>query len=62
MWVKECPRCTEGDVFIDQDGFKHCVTCGHIQYPGKSADIRAVLAETVVIKYTQREALSTAFG
>ena len=48
-------------MFIDQDRFKHCVTCGHIQYPRKSADIRAVLAETVVIEYTQREGLSTAF-
>ena len=61
MWFKDCPRCSAGDVYIDQDGFKHCVTCGHIQYSPMSADLRAELAETVVIDRSLLEALSTEF-
>ena len=30
MWLKECPRCTTGDVTLDEDGDKICLQCGSV--------------------------------
>ena len=40
MWFKSCPRCQTGDQYLDEDDAKHCMQCGHKQYPP---------AETVVL-------------
>ena len=31
MWLKACPRCTNGDMYLDEDELKHCMQCGFIQ-------------------------------
>ena len=31
MWLKACPRCTNGDMYLDEDQLKHCMQCGFIQ-------------------------------
>ena len=38
FWLKTCPRCTTGDMYLDEDSSRHCMQCGLIQYPdrGKS--------------------------
>ena len=32
VWYKSCPRCSVGDMVLDEDGFKQCLHCGHVQY------------------------------
>ena len=31
MWFKACPRCTNGDMYLDEDNLRHCMQCGFIQ-------------------------------
>ena len=31
MWLKSCPRCTNGDMYLDEDNLKHCMQCGFVQ-------------------------------
>ncbi len=34
MWLKSCPRCETGDMFLDGDQygmFRQCIQCSHIQ-------------------------------
>ena len=31
MWLKACPRCTNGDMYLDEDELRHCMQCGFIQ-------------------------------
>ena len=33
VWLKECPRCKNGDLYLDQDDCRHCMQCGYVQYP-----------------------------
>ncbi|MBM3933695.1 MAG: hypothetical protein FJ319_05255 [SAR202 cluster bacterium] len=28
MWLKSCPRCSTGDMYLDEDDQKHCFQCG----------------------------------
>lgn len=30
LWVKSCPRCENGYMYLDKDDCKHCVQCGHV--------------------------------
>ncbi len=30
MWLKACPRCTDGAMYLDEDQLKHCMQCGFI--------------------------------
>ena len=32
MWLKACPRCKTGDLYLDGDNSRHCMQCGHIQH------------------------------
>ena len=47
LWLKACPRCQTGDLYLDEDDSKHCMQCGHIQYAANSAGILAGLSELV---------------
>lgn len=31
-WLKACPRCKQGDMYLDEDNCGHCHQCGRIQY------------------------------
>lgn len=31
-YLKACPRCKQGDMYLDEDDCRHCLQCGHIQY------------------------------
>ena len=49
MWLKGCSRCVTGDLYLDEDNVKHCMQCGHVQYParrtsGALSDLADVLA------------------
>ena len=33
MWLNACPRCETGALYLDEDNERHCMQCGHIQYP-----------------------------
>ena len=37
MFLKACPRCKKGGMYLDEDNYKHCMQCGHIQY--RSAEL-----------------------
>ena len=40
LWLKSCTRCQTGDLYMDEDDSKHCMQCGHIEYPtGKSSGV-----------------------
>ena len=30
VWLKSCPRCQNGDMYLDEDSCKHCMQCGHV--------------------------------
>ena len=30
MWLKACPRCQRGDMYLDEDDCRHCMHCGYI--------------------------------
>ena len=32
MWLKACPRCETGALYLDEENEQHCMQCGHIQY------------------------------
>ena len=42
MWLKACPRCTNGDTYLDEDKLKHCMQCGFIQ---RSVDVTTAQEE-----------------
>ena len=52
MWFKSCPRCNNGDMYLDEDNDRHCMQCGFKEYwstagasrPGEEK-IRALLEE-----------------
>lgn len=31
MWLKACPRCETGALYLDEDNERHCMQCGYIQ-------------------------------
>ncbi len=31
IWYKSCPRCTSGDLTLDEDGDKLCLQCVYIE-------------------------------
>ena len=31
IWYKSCPRCSRGDLYLDEDDCKHCLQCGYTQ-------------------------------
>ena len=31
IWFKVCPRCTTGDLYLDEDNCGHCLQCGYIR-------------------------------
>ena len=37
VWLKECPRCKNGDLYLDEDGCRNCMQCGYVQYPAEAA-------------------------
>ena len=37
LWLKACERCENGDMYLDEDGFKHCLQCSHTQPHGESS-------------------------
>ena len=43
MWLKACPRCTNGDMYRDEDELRHCMQCGFIQ--GYTADVKTAQEE-----------------
>ena len=45
MWLKACLRCKLGDVVLDEDGLRHCLQCGHIQYSSADPTIASELAQ-----------------
>ena len=47
LFLKACPRCQTGDLYLDEDDSKHCMQCGHIQHAANSGGILAGLAELV---------------
>lgn len=32
MWLKACPRCETGALYLDEDNERHCMQCGYIQH------------------------------
>lgn len=50
MWLKSCPRCATGDMYLDEDDARHCLQCGYTQESAvstaSSGDVAAVL-ETI---------------
>ena len=30
LWMQSCPRCQNGDMYLDQDDCKHCMQCGYV--------------------------------
>ena len=32
LWLRSCPRCQTGDLYLDGDDSKHCLQCGYIDY------------------------------
>ena len=32
MWLKACPRCGTGALYLDEDNQLHCMQCGHVQH------------------------------
>ena len=35
LWLKACERCKNGDMYLDEDGFKHCLQCSNTQPNGE---------------------------
>ncbi len=29
LWLKSCPRCQTGDMYLNEDNEKHCMQCGY---------------------------------
>jgi hypothetical protein len=44
MWLKSCPRCEKGDMYLDQDDSRHCMQCGYVQASGRQTEASARLA------------------
>ena len=30
VWIKSCPRCEQGDMYLDEDDCEHCMQCGFV--------------------------------
>lgn len=43
IWIKTCPRCTTGDLYLDEDSSRHCMQCGHIQHSDRGKPGSAIL-------------------
>ena len=62
IWLKTCPRCKSGDMYLDEDDSKHCMQCGHVHYSRDSAVVAFELARFLGGSAVEREALSARAG
>ena len=37
MLLKSCPRCKQGDLYLNGDDDKHCLQCGYVEYQTSNA-------------------------
>ena len=44
MWLKACPRCKQGDMYMDEDDCKRCWQCGYVQGSTTSRAISPAVA------------------
>ena len=47
MYLKSCPRCETGDMYLDEDNSRHCFQCGYVQAGPAGADRLADLLQTI---------------
>lgn len=45
-WFKACPRCIQGDMYLDEDICRHCLQCGYIQ---PSTDNKSIAYQLAVL-------------
>ena len=37
-WLSSCPRCSNGDLYLDEDDCRHCIQCGYVDSAAKSEE------------------------
>lgn len=50
LWLKSCPRCKTGDMFLDSDQygkFRQCIQCSHIQDMVHRSELDAAARKTM---------------
>ena len=44
MFLRACPRCKQGDLYLDEDNARHCFQCGHVQHTADASPLVSEIA------------------
>ena len=48
-WLKSCPRCSTGDMYLDEDDCKHCIQCGYVDTAAREKIVDPLVWRWIVV-------------